>query len=708
MIKSKSMLLRMSLCIFLMPLLHFSQQNLKQSEAKLEAKILELSQELESTIIDSSGFYSMLHKTANQAEELKSNTLRAKAYNNLAIWHSLSISLDSVKFYYKESAKFFKESNSPLLEAETYLKLEDIYKQRGEYDEAMMVDFKALELYENFKNNVGIAKVYTRICDLLYYQQKYQEGIDYCQKAIDIQKNINTPDDLAISYRYKADNQLILENYQEALISINKAIATLKNNNRSELEIAPNYNSRGNIYKYLERYDEAIAEYEKCYQIAKKSNVPRGVISALGNIGHVYRLTGSYKEAIPYILEAIAFMKKSDITQNLSENYLHAAASYKAIENYEEALRYEELYTEEKLNDLYTIIDQLESELQIKYETDKKNETIEVQEAEIDKQKRIQLLYFSIAGLLTILLVVMYLTITNIKKKRLALQEANIQIKKNQEDLKTSNAKLKNSLEDLKATQSQLIHAEKMASLGELTAGIAHEIQNPLNFVNNFSEVSKELLEEIKHEIKNENIEEVKAIMEDIVQNLEKINHHGKRADAIVKGMLQHSRSSSGIKEPTDINKLVDEYMRLAYHGLKAKDKSFNVTLISDYDDGIGTVNLVAQDIGRVILNLFTNAFYAVNEKKAKSGKVEYKPTVTVTTKKIDQAVEIKVLDNGGGIPERALKKIFQPFFTTKPAGKGTGLGLSMSYDIITAQGGDLKVNTNVNEGTEFIIVLPT
>src|SRR6187402_303076 len=245
-----------------------------------------------------------------------------------------------------------------------------------------------------------------------------------------------------------------------------------------------------------------------------------------------------------------------------------------------------------------------------------------------------------------------------------------------------------------------------MASLGELTAGIAHEIQNPLNFVNNFSDVNKELADELEQEIGKGNYEGAKAIAKDIKENEEKISHHGKRADAIVKGMLQHSRTSSGIKEQTDINGLANEYLRLSYHGLRAKDKSFNATMKTDFDDSIGKINIIPQDIGRVILNLINNAFYAVDEKK-KESQNGYEPTVSLSTKKNNGKVEISVKDNGNGIPQKVLDKIFQPFFTTKPTGQGTGLGLSLSYDIVKAHAGLLKVETKGGEGSEFIIQLP-
>jgi signal transduction histidine kinase len=245
-----------------------------------------------------------------------------------------------------------------------------------------------------------------------------------------------------------------------------------------------------------------------------------------------------------------------------------------------------------------------------------------------------------------------------------------------------------------------------MASLGELTAGIAHEIQNPLNFVNNFSEVSNELLSEMVEEVDKGNTNEVKAIAQDVQQNLEKILHHGKRADAIVKGMLQHSRISTGVKEPTNINALADEYLRLSYHGLRAKDKVFNSEIKTDFDNSIGKINIIPQDIGRVLLNLYNNAFYAVNEQKNRNLN-SYEPTVSVSTKKIGDKVILTVKDNGNGVPQKVIDKIFQPFFTTKPTGQGTGLGLSLSYDIVKAHGGEIKVNTVEGEFTEFVVQLP-
>jgi signal transduction histidine kinase len=301
-----------------------------------------------------------------------------------------------------------------------------------------------------------------------------------------------------------------------------------------------------------------------------------------------------------------------------------------------------------------------------------------------------------------------------------ALEEGDLQLVQNLADafstayaryedfnkLEAAKEQVDKTLFDLKQAQAQLVQAEKMASLGELTAGIAHEIQNPLNFVNNFSELSNELISEMEQEMDKGNRTEAKQIAEDIRTNLEKINLHGKRADSIVKGMLQHSRTSSGEKQPTDINALADEYLRLAYHGLRAKDKAFNATLETDFDQGIGKVNIIPQDIGRVLLNLISNAFYAVDEKK-KSGIDNFEPTVAVNTKMVNGSVEVMVRDNGNGIPQKVIDKIFQPFFTTKPTGQGTGLGLSLAYDIVKAHGGEIKVETKDRKGSCFIINIP-
>jgi signal transduction histidine kinase len=303
---------------------------------------------------------------------------------------------------------------------------------------------------------------------------------------------------------------------------------------------------------------------------------------------------------------------------------------------------------------------------------------------------------YALSSGLGVLLIVAFILYRNNRHK----QEANILLLRQKE-------KIESTLLELKSTQAQLIQSEKMASLGELTAGIAHEIQNPLNFVNNFSEVNNELADELVQEAATGNLEAVKAIAKDIKDNGQKINDHGKRADAIVKGMLQHSRTTSAVKEPTDINRLADEYLRLACQGFRARDKSFNATCTTDFDSGIDKVDIVPQEIGRVILNLINNAFYAVNE-TSKQGVLGYEPTVIVGTRRLQDRIEISVKDNGNGVPKNIVDKIFQPFFTTRPTGQGTGLGLSLAYDIVKAHGGELRVETKEGEGATFTIGLPT
>ena len=411
--------------------------------------------------------------------------------------------------------------------------------------------------------------------------------------------------------------------------------------------------------------------------------------SAISNHTAAYYIENQNKDSAFYFAsEVFNIARSADLTSQLKALAL-MGDYYRVFPNTDSTLSYLERYYELK-DSMFgdKVIEQAQG---MAYNDMQRQKEITAQKAEFQNR----LILYSVSAASVFLLGLAFIFWRTKRKEQHA-----------KELVQNQKVQLEGTLDKLRSTQTQLIQAEKMASLGELTAGIAHEIQNPLNFVNNFSEINKELLTEMNDEIEKGNLEEVKAIAKDITENEEKINHHGKRADAIVKGMLQHSRSSSGIKEPTDINKLADEYFRLAYHGLRAKEKSFNATLKTDYDETISNINIIPQDIGRVMLNLITNAFYAVDEKK-KSGAENYEPTVTVSTKKLNDKTEIRVFDNGNGIPEKVLNKIFQPFFTTKPTGQGTGLGLSMSYDIIKAHGGEIKVNTRENEGTTFIIILP-
>jgi len=329
---------------------------------------------------------------------------------------------------------------------------------------------------------------------------------------------------------------------------------------------------------------------------------------------------------------------------------------------------------------------------QVLLERERRVNILEKEKIEIQSRNRT---YAMLTGLVVFVLIGLILYRSNRQK-----QKANMLLAKQKDEIQST-------LTKLKATQAQLIQSEKMASLGELTAGIAHEIQNPLNFVNNFSEVSKELLIEMKEELANGSKEEAEAIADDLIQNLDKINHHGKRAASIVKGMLQHSRSSSGHKELTDLNVLADEYLRLSYHGLRAKDKTFQADFKMDLDPHLPRINVNSQDIGRVLLNLINNAFYAVSSKALSTKESGYKPEVIVTTGKHSNAVAVSIRDNGDGIPANIKGKIFQPFFTTKPPGEGTGLGLSLSFEIIKAHGGEILLDTNEALGTTITVSLP-
>jgi len=413
-------------------------------------------------------------------------------------------------------------------------------------------------------------------------------------------------------------------------------------------------------------------------------------------VARLHSQSGAADSAVYYAKQSMEIAISLHFTRVVKESSEFLAEYYKKKSNTDSAFRYIEmlmaakdsLYSQEKLKNV--------KDLQFNEELTRQESAAQ----SIAFKNRIR--FYIMAGLILVFTVLLLLLWRNNRNK----QKAYNLLQQQKAATEMQKAKADKALVELKSTQVQLIQSEKMASLGELTAGIAHEIQNPLNFVNNFSDVNTELIDEAEKEMEKGNMEDVKAILNDIKDNEQKINHHGKRADAIVKGMLQHSRKSGLVKEPTDINKLADEYLPLSYHGLRAKDKSFNATLKTDFDESIGNINIIPQDIGRVVLNLFNNAFYAVNEKK-KQNPTGYEPTVSVSTKKINSGVEIKVADNGTGIPQKVLDKIFQPFFTTKPTGHGTGLGLSLSYDIVKGHGGELKVVTKEGEGSQFIIQIP-
>ena len=568
----------------------------------------------------------------------------------------------------------------------------------------------ALNIYESLHNNQGIASSCLVLQAKYWYALDYKNALKYAFSGVKIAEANNV---MAIKYNFPGHRlaplflaeigqiYLLRNQLDSALIYTQKSIAYNELFNGAKWNF-PVY-LLATIQTMEGKYKPALENYRSAIPLAIQNGFPRDTLQIFSGMSTLFKKTGQLDSAIYYAQIVVQSLYPQTELKNRLEAINNLAEVYNLNGNKDSVIKYIE--ASQNLKDSIFSNDKDRAVQAITF-----NEHLKQQEIisnQISYKSKVQL-YGLGAGLFILLLIAIILWRSNLHK-----QKARI--------------KIEQAYAELKSTQSQLIQSEKMASLGELTAGIAHEIQNPLNFVNNFSEVNDELLKELKAEAEKGNLEEVKAIAKDIEFNSEKINHHGRRADVIVKGMLQHSRTSSGQKEPTDINALADEYLRLAYHGLKAKDKSFNATMKTDFDESIGKINIVPQDIGRVILNLINNAFYAVDEKKKQQppspkGEKEdssfvYEPVVTVSTKRLGSPsgdggkpdsyrVEIRVTDNGNGIPKKILDKIFQPFFTTKPTGQGTGLGLSLSYDIVKAHGGELKVETRGGEGSEFIITL--
>jgi signal transduction histidine kinase len=544
------------------------------------------------------------------------------------------------------------------------------YKHLGNFEKALEYQYKSLSIHREMDNKLFqsypiniIGSIYFENGDFPRALEYYREGLAGRQESNDQWGEAGSLDNIGFTYFKLKDYEQAIE-YCTKSLSISKITGDKRGQANAMLHLAE-------VYKETDDKAQAVALSNQSMQLRKESGDKRGeteILLFLANL-NAEQSTEENDYVLQCLTASLIIAEELKALDLLSKAHSQLFSFHKKKGNYEKAMEHLELHSK------------LEKELH-RNTVNQKIENLEITHKAEEAKKESDA----------------------IKKRNDELTKLNSEIEKQKE-------KLEQTLKELKATQSQLIQSEKMASLGELTAGIAHEIQNPLNFVNNFSEVNKELLVELKDEIKKGNLDEVNAIANDVISNEEKINHHGKRADAIVKGMLQHSRTSSGQKEPTDINALADEYLRLAYHGLRAKDKLFNATLKTDFDESIGNINIIPQDIGRVILNIFTNAFYAVNKKKNEAGE-NYEPTVTVKTSKIPPSggggTEIQVTDNGNGIPAQLIDKIFQPFFTTKPTGEGTGLGLSLSYDIITkGHNGELKVDTQESEGTTFTIYLP-
>jgi signal transduction histidine kinase len=611
----------------------------------------------------------------------KDDTSRIKQQAYLCLLYRLGNS-DSSLFYGQQALESSRKINYVQGEILALQFMSLTLEQMGNLPKALETAFKAIEIananglknYEGALNAIG--EVYIVLKDYPKALNYLREQKSLCEANNNIEPLGYAKKDMAIAFEEM--NQL-----DSAMFYDQQAMKDFKKINREEPQL---YEIWGNIKMKTGNKAEALNSYQKSLQVSLKNNERRTSSSAYIKLASFYKNINQPDSAIYYAKkgleesESISQKKTIQEAASLLSSLYESKDMKESLRNLKIADVYKDsLFGANSLQAIQTLVTQSEEHQK------------EIAAAKINYQNRLK--EYGLLAVLVIVLIIALILYRNNRQKQKA------------------NKVLHTTLLNLKSTQQQLIQSEKMASLGELTAGIAHEIQNPLNFVNNFSEVSKELIDEMRMALENGDKEEAEQIAGDIIQNLEKINHHGKRADAIVKNMLQHSRKSTGQKEPTDINALCDEYLRLSFHGMRAKDKSFNADFKTEFDNIIGKINIVPQDIGRVLLNLFNNAFYAVNQKLTANRSLltdNFKPTVLVQTKKLNDKIEIIVSDNGNGIPQSIIDKIFQPFFTTKPTGEGTGLGLSLAYDIITKEHkGTIKVESSEGEGTTFIINLP-
>ncbi len=592
---------------------------------------------------------------------------------------------DTSMMYAERALDLARELGFTLGESYALNDIASILTLTGNYPKALEMYFKSLAIREKIKDKQGIAVVLVNI-GLLYLEIKeYKTAVSYFLKAMKIDNSLSQSGGLMIDYNNIGDAYERLTMYDSALyyqqLALEKSVRLNDLNYRG-----PILTSLGDVYRKMGNASDAQAYYRKGLSFAIAAKDLQNLSKTYLGLASVFRIKKSTDSSIYYAKKSIAVAHTNYPAGVLQASNLLADV-YQSTGQNDSAIKYlrlayltnDTLFNQQKVRQIQSLA---------------MNEQLRQQEIVTERIKfhnKIRT-YFLIAALFVFGLIAFILYRNNRQKQK-------------------TNTLLKNTLTDLKATQAHLIQSEKMASLGTLTAGIAHEIQNPLNFVNNFSEINQEMIDEAAGEMGNGNYTEVVNLLNDIKDNSEKIIHHGKRADAIVKGMLQHSRTSSGKKEPIDINALCDEYLRLSYHGLRAKDKKFNADFKTNFDETLSKINVVPQEFGRVLLNLINNAFYAVNERKNTAGN-EYLPTVTITTSAIkppsgDLGVKISIKDNGNGIPDSIKDKIFQPFFTTKPTGSGTGLGLSLSYDIVKAHGGEIRAESKVGEGSEFVIQLP-
>ncbi|MGB3007951.1 MAG: ATP-binding protein [Chitinophagaceae bacterium] len=599
------------------------------------------------------------------------------------------LNADSSLKYTQAALAFAKERGYAWGEARLMASLSSVLRQQGKFAEALELLFKSLKIAQENNLTYDIARAYRRLGLVYFDLDNFPKAVTNFLEAAEIDEKIANKKSAAIDHVMLGDAYEKMDKLDSAAFHIDIAF---KQKDALDLTEPDINNIHGNIQVKKENYDHALIFYKEGFKLAQKNNDLVASSKICTGLSVLFMKINKRDSAIFYALKGFEYGQEASFKKGIILTGGLLSQLYDSVKPVE-ALKYFRIAANAKdslfgMNNIQTIQD-----LVAKEEARQK----ELEDARISYRNKLKI-YGLVTGLAALLIIAFILYRNNRHKHK-----ANVLLHLQKE-------KIEATLNELKSTQSQLIQSEKMASLGELTAGIAHEIQNPLNFVNNFSEVNSELIGELKEELSKGNIDEAKTIADNIDENEHKIIFHGKRADAIVKGMLQHSRSRSGVKEPTDINVLADEYLRLAYHGLRAKDKSFNATMKTDFDEEITNINIIPQDIGRVILNLITNAFYAAPlppEGGFPDPDYKHNPTIWVSTKKVGDKIFISVKDNGPGIPQKILDKIFQPFFTTKPTGQGTGLGLSLSYDIVKAHGGELKANNNEDGGAEFIIILP-
>jgi len=642
---------------------------------------------------------------------LGSFTTLASAYNNNSDFYNP----DSSLFYIKQALKQLQiiKSSSSLKHWPNYtdwlMYTQDLnaglLHSLGNYPKSLELRLEQLKIAEQRNSPYESYWIISSMVDDYISMKDYSSGLSYCKTMLLKFSGLKPVDGnyyyIREQFYYRIAICYFNLGFMDSALYYTKALFNFSAKD-NPYSIAASSQLLGDIYSKNSVPDTAFHYYRIALSLAlPTSNAPMYVRSLEG-MAKLFQQKGQVDSALHYARGALNIIQQNQIQLQVwgeSTNTFLAdicpliAELYKSNNQLDSAYKY--LHLSITVKDSLYSVNKVRQFQNLSFNESLRQQQEEQQSRAAQQQYETRIKMYCLITIIASIMILAFVLYRNNKQK----QKANTLLQSQKREIETTLAELKN-------TQKQLIQSEKMASLGELTAGIAHEIQNPLNFVNNFSEVNKELLFEMKDEIKKGKMNEVDAIADSVISNEDIINHHGKRADAIVKGMLQHSRSSAGMKESTDVNALADEYFRLAYHGLRAKDKEFNAIMNTDFDKSIGKINIVPQDIGRVLLNLYANAFYAVSEKK-KQRPVGYEPTVSVVTKKLADKVEISVKDNGKGIPKKVVDKIFQPFFTTKPTGVGTGLGLSLSYDIIRAHGGEIKVDSKEGEGAEFIIEVP-